>query len=97
LNAWSVNDQFAADFADIFYEHINSGKSKSKALQATKVHFIQHKNANPHFWGPYILNGDNDPLIRDQTDTTGQLVLAFAFVAGLILVSKEKLADRRAA
>jgi len=97
LNAWSVNDQFAADFADIFYEHINSGKSKSKALQATKVHFIQHKNANPHFWGPYILNGDNDPLIRNQTDTTGQLVLAFAFVAGLILVSKEKLADRRAA
>ena len=97
LNAWSVNDQFAADFADIFYEHINSGKSKSKALQATKVHFIQHKNANPHFWGPYILNGDNDPLIRDQADTTGQLVLAIAFFAGLVLISKEKLADRRAA
>ena len=90
LNAWSVNDQFAADFAELFYTHINNGESKSRALQLTKIDFIKNKNANPHFWGPYILNGSNQPLIQKRGANLGNWLIAAIFIAGFILVSKTR-------
>ena len=90
LNAWSVNDQFAADFAEQFYIHINNGESKSRALQLTKIDFIKNKNANPHFWGPYILNGNNQPLIQKRGANLGNWLIAVIFIAGFILVSKTR-------
>ncbi|MDZ7715980.1 MAG: CHAT domain-containing protein [Balneolaceae bacterium] len=64
LNLWSVNDMMASEFAIKFYDYLNQGKSKTEALQLTKVHFIKEKNANPHFWGPYMLIGDKSPIIE---------------------------------
>ncbi|NBC27914.1 MAG: CHAT domain-containing protein [Bacteroidetes bacterium] len=90
LNAWSVNDQFAADFAEEFYKHINNGESKSRALQLTKIDFIKSKNANPHYWGPYILNGNNRPLIQKPGTNLGSWILAALFIAGFILVSRSR-------
>lgn len=90
LNAWSVNDQFAADFAEEFYKHINNGESKSRALQLTKIDFIKSKNANPHYWGPYILNGNNRPLIQKPGANLGSWILAALFIAGFILVSRSR-------
>ena len=90
LNAWSVNDQFAAEFANIFYTHINAGETKSRALQLAKVDFIKNSNANPHFWGPYILNGNNEPLIQKRGANVGNWLVALIFVAGFILVSRTR-------
>jgi len=90
LNAWSVNDQFAADFAEEFYKHINNGESKSRALQLTKIDFIKSKNANPHYWGPYILNGNNRPLIQKPGTNLGSWILAALFIAGFIIVSRSR-------
>ena len=90
LNSWSVNDQYAAEFAEEFYKHLNNGETKSKALQLTKIQFIKYKNANPHFWGPYILNGDNRPIVTDRKWFAGSLLLAFFFVAGLVITGKRK-------
>jgi len=90
LNAWSVNDQFAAEFAKEFYSHINAGETKSRALQLTKIDFIKNNNANPHFWGPYILNGSNQPLIQKRGANFGNLLVALIFVAGFILVSRSR-------
>lgn len=87
LNAWSVNDQFAADFAETFYQHLNNGESKSRALQLTKIDFIKSNNANPHYWGPYILNGNNTPVINKRASVAGNWLLAFLFAGGLIAVS----------
>jgi len=90
LNAWSVNDQFAADFAEVFYQYINEGESKSRALQLTKIDFIKNKNANPHFWGPYILNGNNQPLIQKKKSNLGNWIIALIFIAGFIVVSRTR-------
>lgn len=90
LNAWSVNDQFAADFAEVFYKYINEGESKSRALQLTKIDFIKDKNSNPHFWGPYILNGNNDPLIPKRGTNFANWLIAVIFIAGFILVSRTR-------
>lgn len=90
LNGWSVNDHFAAEFAKIFYSHLNDGKTKSRALQLTKIDFIQGSNANPHYWGPYILNGNDEPLIRQTGTQAGNLLLAITFIAGLVMISYRK-------
>ena len=90
LNAWSVNDQFAADFANAFYTHINNGETKSRALQLAKIDFIKESNANPHFWGPYILNGNNKPLIQKPGAKVGNWVVALIFITGFLLVSRTR-------
>ena len=90
LNAWSVNDKFAADFANSFYTHINEGETKSRALQLAKIDFIKTSNSNPHFWGPYILNGSNEPLIQKRGTNFGNVLVALMFVAGFILVSRSR-------
>jgi CHAT domain-containing protein len=90
LNSWSVNDQYAAEFAEEFYKHLNNGENKSRALQLTKVHFIKNKNANPHFWGPYILNGDNRPIVNSNKWFAGTLLLALVFLSGLVFTGRRK-------
>ena len=90
LNAWSVNDQFAAEFANLFYTHINAGETKSRALQLAKIDFIKNNNSNPHFWGPYILNGDNEPLIQKRGANFGNILVALVFAAGFLLVSRSR-------
>ena len=90
LNAWSVNDQFAAEFANAFYMHINAGETKSRALQLAKIDFIKNNNSNPHFWGPYILNGDNKPLIQKRGANFGNVVIALIFMAGFLLISRTR-------
>jgi len=90
LNSWSVNDHYAAEFAEEFYKHLNNGETKSKALQLTKIQFIKYKNANPHFWGPYILNGDNRPIVTNKNWFVGSMLLAMIFVAGLVVTGRRK-------
>lgn len=98
LNAWSVNDQFAADFATYFYEGLNQGESKSKALQRAKIEFIQGRNANPHYWGPYILNGDNRPMVSRREHQSGGMTLALLLIAGIVLARRSSsAANHRAA
>ncbi|MFU8813577.1 MAG: CHAT domain-containing protein, partial [Balneolaceae bacterium] len=87
LNAWSVNDQLAAEFATLFYGYLNDGMTKSKALQQTKVDFIRTKNANPHFWGPYILNGDNAPLVPRPDVQIANIGMLFLFILGAVFVA----------
>ncbi|MDX1592065.1 MAG: CHAT domain-containing protein [Balneolaceae bacterium] len=90
LNTWSVNDHYAAEFAELFYEYLNRGLSKSESLQRAKVDFIKTKNANPHFWGPYVLNGDNRPLLRRESDIEANTILAIAFLLAISVVAGRK-------
>ncbi|MEX0995081.1 MAG: CHAT domain-containing protein [Balneolaceae bacterium] len=83
LNSWAVNDQFASDFALEFYTHINEGKSRPHALRAAKLYFLKNKNANPHYWGPYMLNGERHAMInRPETYPLYTFLLTF-LMAGI--------------
>lgn len=97
LNAWSVNDQLAAEFANKFYYHLNRGESKSRALQLTKIEFIKEKNANPHTWGSYILNGDNRPVVPSMQVYYSALVLSLFFFSGLIFLIRTPAKKKTAA
>ncbi len=88
LNSWSVNDQFASDFAIEFYTQLNKGRSKSASLRSAKIHFLKNNNANPHYWGPYMLNGDSNPVIEPRGKNTMFALLMVLFIAGCIATRK---------
>ncbi len=67
LNLWSVNDKFASEFASHLYHHLNKGESKATALRNAKQYFLQNSNANPHYWGPYMLLGDPGPIVNKES------------------------------
>ncbi|PAU94344.1 hypothetical protein CK503_05945 [Aliifodinibius salipaludis] len=84
LNLWSVNDKLASEFAVQFYSNLNEGKSKAEALRSAKQHFINTKNADPHFWGPYMLIGNTDPIVKPQQNKN--LAMAGAFIFYFLLM-----------
>ncbi|MGD8748427.1 MAG: CHAT domain-containing protein, partial [Balneolaceae bacterium] len=93
LNLWSVNDMMASDFAIHFYDQLNQGKSKTEALQNTKQYFLRNKNASPHYWGPYMLIGNSEPIIRPNRDRN--LAMAGVFIGYfLLMISLSYLKDR---
>lgn len=85
LNLWSVNDMLASDFAIYFYAQLNDGKSKDEALQATKQYFLNTKNADPHFWGPYMLIGNSEPIVEPHQ--TKNLAMAGIFIFYFLLMT----------
>ena len=64
LNLWSVNDKTAFEFATIFYGSINDGSPKWKAMREAKLALLQTGNANPYYWGSYMLIGNTSPLTK---------------------------------
>jgi len=94
LNGWSVNDSFASEFAIRFYDHLNEGHSKSEALRLAKIHFIKNRNANPHFWGPYMLNGDDKPLIQKTGNFELQVALASLLLFGITWTARRRKPGR---
>ncbi len=62
MSMWSVSDRSTADLMTHFYQQLAEGKSKSKALQASKLHYLElskdpWKN-HPYFWAGFVLKGD---------------------------------------
>jgi len=94
LNLWSVNDMMASDFAVEFYKNINEGQTKDEALRQAKLHFLKNKNANPHYWGPYILIGNRDALVNPNRETNiyfaGAFMLFFITIASISLLQDRK-------
>ncbi|MEX0721145.1 MAG: CHAT domain-containing protein [Balneolaceae bacterium] len=63
LNLWSVNDKVASIFATDFYTYINDGETKNEATRQAKLNQLRSANANPHFWGAYMMIGNPSPMI----------------------------------
>lgn len=84
LNLWSVNDMMASDFATQFYKALNQGDTKSEALRKAKVYFLKNKNANPHYWGPYMLIGSNSAVV--QPHRTENIYFATGFMLYLVVM-----------
>lgn len=67
LNLWSVNDKVASEFATDFYSYLNEGETKSEAIRKAKLNQIKGANANPHFWGAYMMIGNPSPVTEKPT------------------------------
>lgn len=81
LNLWSVNDKVASEFATDFYSFLNEGATKSEAVRKAKLNQLKNSNANPHFWGAYMLIGNPSPITKDSSNNRLLLFSLLAFTA----------------
>lgn len=95
LNLWSVNDMMASEFAVKFYDGINKGQSKSEALRNAKLHFLKTKNANPHYWGAYMLLGNEDAIVKPNSFTKNMVAASFLIFFFSLTVASSVLEIKR--
>jgi len=65
VSLWQVNDMATAEIMKLFYQYLNEGLPKDKALQQAKLAFIQSAEglaAHPAFWSSFIQIGNTDPI-----------------------------------
>jgi CHAT domain-containing protein len=93
LNLWSVNDKVASEFATDFYLYLNQGETKSEAIRMAKLNQLKKANANPHFWGAYMMIGNPSPITGKSTANSPlvfSLLLVTIFLTGFITYRKER-------
>ncbi|MFV1885437.1 MAG: CHAT domain-containing protein [Balneola sp.] len=83
LNLWSVDDKAASEFATLFYGSINSGLPKWKAMREAKLALLETGNANPYYWGAYMLIGNTSPL----TEKPAKAGFLYSFLFVMILIA----------
>ncbi|MDJ0594591.1 MAG: CHAT domain-containing protein [Pleurocapsa sp. MO_226.B13] len=54
---WSVDDLATTEIVDRFYEQLNQGVPKAKAIQQAQLAFL-NQDRRPYFWSPFILLGN---------------------------------------
>lgn len=64
LNLWAVNDKVASEFATAFYRALNDGSTKAQSIRFAKLELLKSGNANPHYWGAYMLIGNPSPVTK---------------------------------
>jgi CHAT domain-containing protein/Tfp pilus assembly protein PilF len=65
MTLWNVEDRTGAQIMYQFYKQIKKGKSKDKALQASKLEYLAsappHKT-HPYYWAGYLQIGDQSAI-----------------------------------
>ncbi|MGH1339152.1 MAG: CHAT domain-containing protein [Aureispira sp.] len=62
---WSLNDQSTPFIMKAFYQNLQNGLPKDKALRHAKLHYLKHYNgvaAYPALWACFVQVGDYAPL-----------------------------------
>lgn len=66
LSYWSVSDESTAEIMKYYYEHLKEGATKSSALKAAKLQYLnqqeQINRMHPFYWAAFVHIGDDQPL-----------------------------------
>ncbi len=60
---WNANDKSTAQIMESFYNNLEKGQTKSKALHNAKIKYLKStslSDASPHYWAGFVLIGDAD-------------------------------------
>ncbi len=59
VSLWPVEDKSTSVLMDSFYQYLNKGYNKNRALQKAKIDLIQSKDykKDPFYWAPFVLIG----------------------------------------
>ena len=96
---WNVNEQTGNVIINSFYEKLEDGNTKSKALQLAKIDYLkkhQYSDVLPYYWAAYTLTGDISPIELRRNNNLfvymglALLVLVLFFFYGIrrVVVSK---------
>lgn len=64
VSLWQVPDKETSDLMILFYENLEKGLEKDKALQLAKLEFLKQNplKSHPYYWSGFVLNGNNSAL-----------------------------------
>lgn len=64
VSLWQVPDKETSDLMILFYENLEKGLEKDKALQLAKLEFLKQNplKSHPYYWSGFVLNGNNDAI-----------------------------------
>ncbi|MCK8521355.1 CHAT domain-containing protein [Aquimarina sp. D1M17] len=81
---WTINDKISKDLIVDFYNGLDQGLTKSEALRASKLTFLnKYKNSvPPSYWAALIVIGDNAPI----TNSNAFFTYCFLIVVPLLIV-----------
>jgi hypothetical protein len=88
MTLWPVEDRSGAKLIKAFYQNLNEGLSKKKALQEAKLAYLSSESEigdNPFYWAGYVMMGSNTPVPRASETNSNILWIGLAGV--LLLLS----------
>lgn len=64
VSLWKVPDKETSELMILFYENLEKGLGKDKALQLAKLEFLKRNplKSHPYYWSGFVLNGNNSAL-----------------------------------
>lgn len=92
-NLWSVNDKSSAELMENFYENIEAGLSKSKALRNAKLNYLESHSlseTSPYYWASFILIGNTNPIEFNNNPSILYIIAGIVLFVILFFLYKKK-------
>lgn len=94
MSLWKVPDRETKMLMESFYRHLKTGKSKSSALRAAKLDYLNTVSdpalRHPYYWSGFVVNGNSSTLMENQNMRLFALgIMAFG-ILGLTLYFRKK-------
>lgn len=87
---WSAPDNATQEIMVEFYKELKAGKTKAKALQLAKLHYLKTTDdallKAPFYWAGFVINGNNSAVITPKSNITYIVWFLIAFVIVLWIV-----------
>lgn len=88
LTSWEVSDKTTPEVMKNFYNNLDKGMGKAKALQQAKLQFMEHTDVftkDPFYWGGFYLVGDYSSIEFDKPRKMTWLFYMTIILIGLLL------------
>jgi CHAT domain-containing protein len=91
MSLWQADDETTSEIMTSFYTSIKDGAPKAEALRNAKLSYLERgSNVFPHFWGSFVLLGDNTPLrLGDQSPVLWMFLIGIVMLIAGIWNSKK--------
>lgn len=93
---WPLTDESGSDIMISFYQNLDRGHSKSKALRQAKLDYmnsnIVEELKHPFYWAGFVVVGDNAPLVTTRNPIWIYIGIVLALV--VLYVFRHKLVKR---
>jgi CHAT domain-containing protein len=94
FSLWQVPDKETSELMILFYENLDKGMEKDKALQLAKLEFLKQNplKSHPYYWSGFVLNGNNSAL---KTKSYYWLLIIGFGIFTLLILFRKKLIQLR--
>lgn len=96
---WNVNEKASNEIIKSFYENLEKGVSKSKALQLAKISYLKKHQLSeilPYHWASFVLTGDTTSVVLHKkwyycNNNNVLILLGFLSILVAVLLLKFKI------